>query len=96
MTKKERIRQQHPQYGKMRIEVAHIIDHFLGGTSDEENLKPMTLPEHLIDHVTKAMDSDNWQIASRQYGAAHLIASRMTEEENEIANAMMPKIRRRV
>jgi hypothetical protein len=95
--KKELVRRQHPQYGQRRIECAHIKDSFLGGTNDLDNLKPLSIPEHLVDHVTKAEQATDWEIARRQYSAARLIAYRATPEEIEEANQMlasMPKRRR--
>lgn len=91
---KESIRKQHPLYGQARIEVAHIQDSFLGGTGERTNLMPLTLPEHLVDHVEKAQSTDDWIVARKQYGAAHMIAQRMTEEEIERANVLLAKRRK--
>jgi len=94
--RKEKIRQRHPLYGQQPIEVCHIKDKFLGGSDEDENLVPLTRPSHLADHVEKATESEDWGVAARQYGAARLIAKRMTPEEIEEANrllAEMPKVR---
>lgn len=98
LKRKEAIRQEHPLYGQQRIQVAHIQDKFLGGTDDDTNVRPLTVPEHIIDHVTKATSEENWDIARRQYGAAHLIAVNATPEEIAEANrllAQMPVVRKK-
>jgi hypothetical protein len=89
---KESIRKQHPLYGTRRIEVAHIQDEFLGGSGERSNLQPLSIPEHLADHVNKAQQATDWRIASRQYGAAHLIATRATPSELEEANALIANL----
>lgn len=98
LKRKEAIRQSSPLYGQVPLEVCHVKDRFLGGTDDDENLVPLTRPAHLVDHVTKAENSEDWGVASRQYGAARLIAKRMTREEIDEANrllAQMPKVRKK-
>lgn len=95
--RKELIRQQHPLYGQEVIEVTHIQDRFLNGSDEDDNLRPLTRPQHLADHVSKAERSEEWDVARRQYGAARLIAKRMTPDETEEANqllAQMPKPRK--
>lgn len=91
---KEDIRKQHPEYGKKRIECAHVTDAFLGGTGKRENLIPLSIPEHILDHVVKAESTEDWDIAQRQYGAAHLIAKRATPQEIEEANQLLEKRKR--
>lgn len=91
---KTSIRKLHPDYGKKRIEVAHIVDEFLGGTGQRTNLQPLTVAEHLADHVHKAEEANDWNVACKQYGAAHMIATRATEEELEEANQLLGKRKR--
>ena len=91
---KESIRKHHPRYGEQGIEVAHIQDEFLGGSSERSNLQPLTLPEHIVDHVTKAKEASGWIVARKQYGAAYLIAQRATVEEIEEVNRMLRSKRR--
>jgi len=94
--RKEQIRKQHPLYGQERIQVAHVLDRFKGGADTDDNLTPLTIPEHILDHVQKAMHETNRYNIERQYGAAHLLASNATEEEIEKANlllAQMPRVR---
>lgn len=88
---KTALRKLHPDYGKKRIEIAHIQDEFLGGTGQRTNLQPLTIAQHLVDHVHKAEESTDWEIAYRQYGAAHMIASRATPEEIAEANKLLAK-----
>lgn len=98
LKRKEAIRQEHPLYGQVRIQVAHIEDRFKGGSDDDENLRPLTVGEHIVDHVTKAENEENWDIARRQYGAAHVLAVNATKEEIDEANrllAQMPKVRKK-
>lgn len=88
---KESIRKQHPDYGRKRIEVAHIQDEFLGGTGERTNLQPLSIAEHIVDHVNKAKEATDWQVAYRQYGAAHMIVTRATPEEIKEANKLLKK-----
>lgn len=89
---KESIRKQHPKYGEERIEVAHVVDAFKGGTGQRENLIPLSIPEHIVDHVVKAENEENWEDAARQYGAAHMIAKRATAEEIAKANLLLAQL----
>lgn len=94
--RKESIRQQHPLYGQVRIQVAHVQDRFKGGSDDNENLVPMTVGEHIVDHVAKAMSETERRNIDRQYGAAGILARNATPEEIAEANrllAQMPKVR---
>jgi hypothetical protein len=92
---KEAIRQKHPLYGQVRIQVAHILDRFRGGSDEDENLEPLTVPEHIADHVAKAMESEDWGTARRQYGGAHLLAVNATPEEIKEANRLLTKLPKR-
>lgn len=93
--RKEAIRQQHPLYGQERIQVAHIVDRFKGGSDDDDNLVPMTVPEHILDHVQKAMQETNRVDMEKQYGGAHLLAVNATEEEIKKANLLLAQMPRR-
>lgn len=86
---KEEIRKQHPEYGKKRIEVAHIIDHFLGGTGHRENLQPLTVAEHILDHVVKAENAIEPRVVDIHYLSAHTIAKRATFEEIVETNQLL-------
>lgn len=95
IARKESIRKEHPLYGQERIQVAHIVDRFKGGSDDDSNLTPMTVPEHIVDHVTKAMSETERQNIMKQYGAAHLLAVNATEEEIAEANRLLARMPRR-
>jgi hypothetical protein len=95
LNRKEAIRQQHPLYGQVRIQVAHIVDRFKGGTDEDENLTPKTVPEHILDHVTKAMSETDRVNMEKQYGSAHLLAVNATEEEIKEANRLLAQMPRR-
>lgn len=93
--RKEAIRKQHPLYGQVRIQVAHIQDRFLGGGDEDENLVPLTVAEHIVDHVEKAKNSGTWEIAVRHYGGAHLLAVNATEAEINEANRLLAQLPKR-
>lgn len=64
----------------------------MGGSDEDENLVPLTRPSHLADHVEKATESEDWGVAARQYGAARLIARRLTPEELDEANRLLSEL----
>lgn len=86
---KQNIRQHHPQYGQCRIEVCHVEPRFAGGTSERSNLVPQTLPEHALQHLDDAVNSNDWEIAKANYWATHKIVERMTQGEFTNFNEMM-------
>lgn len=98
LNRKEAIRQQHPLYGQVRIQVAHVVDRFKGGSDEDDNLIPMTVGEHIVDHVIKAMSETERRNIDRQYGAAGILARNATEEEIREANKLLadlPKTRKK-
>ena len=91
-TCKEVIRKQHPLYGQERIQVTHIKDRFLGGDDSDENLRPLLVSEHIANHYSKAINTENWSIAVRQYGAARILVVNATLEEIDEANKLIAQM----
>ena len=89
---KEAIRKQHPLYGQKRIQVAHVQDRFLNGSDGDENLRPLLVSEHIVDHYSKAVNTEEWSIAIKQYNAAHLLAVNATPEEIKEANRLIAQM----
>ena len=82
-TRKEVIRKQHPLYGQERIEVHHIQPKFRGGSDDRQNLEPLLLDDHALQHLYEAENSESRDIAKVHYWATSQIIRRMNSTEKE-------------
>ena len=86
---KESVRKQHPEYGKERIEVDHIVPRHQGGTSERTNLQPLSIVEHAEKHWTAAVQSAQYAQARKDYAGVRLIVMRMTEQELNAFNGWL-------
>lgn len=64
-----------------RLEIHHVVPQFQGGNGDEDNLKPVTLVEHALEHLADAQTAEDWQVARGHYASVTLIVKRMSPEE---------------
>jgi hypothetical protein len=90
---KDSLRKQHPDYGFVTLELAHIVDAHEGGKRTGGNLVPMTRPQHLLDHMAKADTAPNQYERRRQLGAAISILNRMDKTERQEISPLLPELR---